>query len=218
MTEMMDMSSDLVGSGIPFLDYKMYAERIFFPGHRESPLRRDLDVQDCRRATVEQGLVQLSNLLNSKLFLTKVHNLMLVLWGKESCWRKKKKKDFSFILLLKQSYFIIVKYIQVHILSKNHLTNWFTLLKLLGCTSVTYLKAYYSLFTNRSGTESYAVTRVRNVGLNGFKGILHLSGPCVMLFPFESSLLSALCSLSTLWRARGHSLPETEPTWPLCSL
>ncbi|XP_028680886.1 plexin-B1 isoform X2 [Erpetoichthys calabaricus] len=71
MTEMMDMSSDLVGTGIPFLDYKMYAERIFFPGHRESPLRRDLDVQDCRRQTVEQGLVQLSNLLNSKLFLTK---------------------------------------------------------------------------------------------------------------------------------------------------
>lgn len=72
MTEMMDMSSDLVGSGIPFLDYRMYAERIFFPGHRESPLRRDLDVQECRRQTVEQGLVQLSNLLNSKLFLTKV--------------------------------------------------------------------------------------------------------------------------------------------------
>uniref|UniRef100_A0A8C5FP24 Plexin b1b n=1 Tax=Gadus morhua TaxID=8049 RepID=A0A8C5FP24_GADMO len=76
MTEMMDMSSDLVGSGIPFLDYKKYAERIFFPGHRESPLRRDLDVQECRRQTVEQGLVQLSNLLNSKLFLTKfIHTL-----------------------------------------------------------------------------------------------------------------------------------------------
>ncbi|TRZ03564.1 hypothetical protein DNTS_013482, partial [Danionella cerebrum] len=76
MTEMMDMSSDLVGSGIPFLDYRRYAERIFFPGHRESPLQRDLDVQDCRRATVEQGLIQLSNLLNSKLFLTKfIHTL-----------------------------------------------------------------------------------------------------------------------------------------------
>ncbi|XP_072307946.1 plexin-B1 [Eucyclogobius newberryi] len=76
MTEMMDMSSDLVGSGIPFLDYRMYAERIFFPGHRESPLRRDLDVQECRRQTVEQGLVQLSKLLNSKLFLTKfIHTL-----------------------------------------------------------------------------------------------------------------------------------------------
>ncbi|CAM4623047.1 unnamed protein product [Leuciscus chuanchicus] len=76
MTEMMDMSSDLVGSGIPFLEYRMYAERIFFPGHRESPLHRDLDVQECRRATVEQGLIQLSNLLNSKLFLTKfIHTL-----------------------------------------------------------------------------------------------------------------------------------------------
>ncbi|XP_066527803.1 plexin-B1 isoform X2 [Hoplias malabaricus] len=76
MTEMMDMTSDLVGSGIPFLDYRTYAERIFFPGHRESPLRRDLDVPACRRVTVEQGLTQLSNLLNSKLFLTKfIHTL-----------------------------------------------------------------------------------------------------------------------------------------------
>uniref|UniRef100_A0A3B4BCK0 Plexin B1 n=1 Tax=Periophthalmus magnuspinnatus TaxID=409849 RepID=A0A3B4BCK0_9GOBI len=75
-TEMMDMSSDLVGSGIPFLDYRAYAERIFFPGHQESPLRRDLDVPESRRQTVEQGLVQLSNLLNSKLFLTKfIHTL-----------------------------------------------------------------------------------------------------------------------------------------------
>ncbi|XP_067854633.1 plexin-B1-like isoform X2 [Heptranchias perlo] len=76
MTEMMDLSSDLVGTGIPFLDYKTYAERIFFPGHRESPLQQDLDVPESRRQTVEQGLVQLSNLLNSKLFLTKfIHTL-----------------------------------------------------------------------------------------------------------------------------------------------
>ncbi|KAG8436014.1 hypothetical protein GDO86_007202 [Hymenochirus boettgeri] len=76
MTEMMDLTSDLVGTGIPFLDYKSYAERIFFPGHRDSPLHRDLDVPEARRQTVEQGLVQLSNLLNSKLFLTKfIHTL-----------------------------------------------------------------------------------------------------------------------------------------------
>ncbi|KAM4721609.1 plexin-B1 [Rhinophrynus dorsalis] len=76
MTEMMDLTSDLVGTGIPFLDYKSYAERIFFPSHRESPLQRDLDVPEGRRQTVEQGLVQLSNLLNSKLFLTKfIHTL-----------------------------------------------------------------------------------------------------------------------------------------------
>uniref|UniRef100_K7FZP4 Plexin-B1 n=1 Tax=Pelodiscus sinensis TaxID=13735 RepID=K7FZP4_PELSI len=76
MTEMMDLTSDLVGTGIPFLDYRSYAERIFFPGHRESPLRRGLDMPECRRQTMEQGLVQLSNLLNSKLFLTKfIHTL-----------------------------------------------------------------------------------------------------------------------------------------------
>lgn len=83
MTEMMDVSSDLMGSGIPFLDYRRYSERIFFPGHRDSPLRRDLDVPTCRRATVEQGLVQLSNLLNSKLFLTKVS-----FTGEEKCTLK----------------------------------------------------------------------------------------------------------------------------------
>lgn len=89
MTEMMDMSSDLGASGIPFLDYRMYAERIFFPGHRESPLRRDLDVQECRRQTVEQGLVQLSNLLNSKLFLTKVlEATFLVLHQSKLCFNQ----------------------------------------------------------------------------------------------------------------------------------
>lgn len=72
MTEMTDLTSDLLGSGIPFLDYRVYAERVFFPGHRESPLHRDLGVPESRRPTVEQGLGQLSNLLNSKLFLTKV--------------------------------------------------------------------------------------------------------------------------------------------------
>nr|KAF6420994.1 plexin B1 [Molossus molossus] len=76
MTEMTDLTSDLLGSGIPFLDYKVYAERIFFPGHQESPLHRDLGVPESRRPTVEQGLGQLSNLLNSKLFLTKfIHTL-----------------------------------------------------------------------------------------------------------------------------------------------
>ncbi|KAM4821370.1 plexin-B1 [Thomomys bottae] len=76
MTEMTDLTSDLLGSGIPFLDYKVYAERVFFPGHQESPLHRDLGVPECRRPTVEQGLGQLSNLLNSKLFLTKfIHTL-----------------------------------------------------------------------------------------------------------------------------------------------
>ncbi|KAG8554553.1 hypothetical protein GDO81_003827 [Engystomops pustulosus] len=72
MTEMMDLTSDIEGSGIPFLDYTTYTEKIFFPGDTISPLRKSLDVPENRRVTVEQGLTQLSNLLNNKLFLTKL--------------------------------------------------------------------------------------------------------------------------------------------------
>ncbi|XP_066473984.1 plexin-B3 isoform X2 [Tiliqua scincoides] len=69
MTEMTDLSGELEGSGIPFLDYNTYAQRVFFPGQGGAPLRRGLDLPEGRRATVEQGLGQLSNLLNSKVFL-----------------------------------------------------------------------------------------------------------------------------------------------------
>ncbi|XP_045069099.1 plexin-B3-like [Coregonus clupeaformis] len=69
MTEMMDLSSDVGGPGIPLLDYKTYAERVFFPGQRGAPLSRNLDLPESRRQTVEQGLGQLNNLLNNRLFL-----------------------------------------------------------------------------------------------------------------------------------------------------
>ncbi|XP_042523487.1 plexin-B3 [Dipodomys spectabilis] len=78
MTEMTDLSSDLEASGIPFLDYHTYAERAFFPGHGGCPLQPELQGcgEEARRATVCQGLTQLSNLLNSKLFLlTLIHTL-----------------------------------------------------------------------------------------------------------------------------------------------
>lgn len=74
MTEMTDLSSDLEGSGIPFLDYRTYAERVFFPGHGGCPLQPMFEGpgEDGHRAPVRQGLTQLSNLLNSKLFLLTV--------------------------------------------------------------------------------------------------------------------------------------------------
>uniref|UniRef100_A0A8C9P095 Plexin-B3 n=1 Tax=Spermophilus dauricus TaxID=99837 RepID=A0A8C9P095_SPEDA len=78
MTEMTDLSSDLEASGIPFLDYHTFAERAFFPGHGGCPLLPELEglEEEGRRATVRQGLTQLSNLLNSKLFLlTLIHTL-----------------------------------------------------------------------------------------------------------------------------------------------
>lgn len=72
MTEMMDLSSDVGGPGLPLLDYRTYAERVFFPGQHVAPLTRQLDLPESRRQTVEQGLQQLNNLLNNRLFLTRV--------------------------------------------------------------------------------------------------------------------------------------------------
>lgn len=76
MTEMMDLSSDVGGLGIPFLDYRTYAERIFFPGQRGAPLSQNLDLPETRRLTVEQGLGQLNNLLNNRVFLIRVGALL----------------------------------------------------------------------------------------------------------------------------------------------
>ncbi|XP_049727979.1 plexin-B3 isoform X3 [Elephas maximus indicus] len=78
MTEMTDLSSDLEASGIPFLDYHTYAERVFFPGHGGCPLQPwpNGPEEEARHATVRQGLTQLSHLLNSRLFLlTLIHTL-----------------------------------------------------------------------------------------------------------------------------------------------
>ncbi|XP_051525586.1 plexin-B1-like [Myxocyprinus asiaticus] len=76
MTEMMDLSSDVGGPGIPFLDYRTYAERVFFPGQKGAPLSQNLDLPDSRRQTVVQGLGQLNNLLNNRLFLIRfIHTL-----------------------------------------------------------------------------------------------------------------------------------------------
>jgi len=72
MTEMMDLSTDVGGPGLPLLDYKTYAERVFFPGQQAAPLSRQLDLPESRRPTVEQGLQQLGSLLNNRLFLTRV--------------------------------------------------------------------------------------------------------------------------------------------------
>ncbi|XP_061662266.1 plexin-B3 isoform X3 [Syngnathoides biaculeatus] len=76
MTEMMDLSSDVGGPGLPLLDYRTYAERVFFPGQQAGPLSRHLDLPESSRHTVEHGLQQLNNLLNNRLFLVRfIHTL-----------------------------------------------------------------------------------------------------------------------------------------------
>lgn len=84
MTEMTDLTSDLETSGIPFLDYRTYAERAFFPGRGGCPLQPGIEGpgEEGRHATMRQGFTQLSNLLNSKLFLLTVRATWMVGTGR----------------------------------------------------------------------------------------------------------------------------------------
>lgn len=95
MTEMMDLSSDVGGPGIPFLDYRTYAERVFFPGQKGAPLSKNLDLPDSRRQTVEQGLGQLNNLLNNRLFLIRVSETLSEFYQRYLTVKGKKANEIT---------------------------------------------------------------------------------------------------------------------------
>ncbi|TRY77491.1 hypothetical protein DNTS_033181, partial [Danionella cerebrum] len=42
-TDIHELTSDLDGAGIPFLDYRTYTMRVLFPGIEEHPVLRDLE-------------------------------------------------------------------------------------------------------------------------------------------------------------------------------
>lgn len=44
-TDIHELTSDLDGAGIPFLDYRTYTMRVLFPGIEEHPVLRDLEVR-----------------------------------------------------------------------------------------------------------------------------------------------------------------------------
>uniref|UniRef100_A0A4W5JZ24 Plexin cytoplasmic RasGAP domain-containing protein n=1 Tax=Hucho hucho TaxID=62062 RepID=A0A4W5JZ24_9TELE len=44
-TDIHELTSDLDGVGIPFLDYRAYTMRVLFPGIEEHPVLRDLEVR-----------------------------------------------------------------------------------------------------------------------------------------------------------------------------
>lgn len=48
-TDIHELTSDLDGAGIPFLDYRTYTMRVLFPGIEEHPVLRDLEVWGCLR-------------------------------------------------------------------------------------------------------------------------------------------------------------------------
>uniref|UniRef100_UPI00358E64EF plexin-A1-like n=1 Tax=Myxine glutinosa TaxID=7769 RepID=UPI00358E64EF len=68
-TDINELTSDLDGAGIPFLDYRTYAMRVLFPGIEEHPVLKELEVPGTRQESVEKGLKQFGTLLNNKVFL-----------------------------------------------------------------------------------------------------------------------------------------------------
>ncbi|XP_043934298.1 plexin-A1-like [Protopterus annectens] len=64
-TDIHELTSDLDGAGIPFLDYRTYAMRVLFPGIEDHPVLKELEVP----ANVEKALSLFGQLLNKKHFL-----------------------------------------------------------------------------------------------------------------------------------------------------
>ncbi|KAJ8265656.1 hypothetical protein COCON_G00147550, partial [Conger conger] len=64
-TDIHELTQELDGAGIPFLDYRTYAMRVLFPGIEDHPVLKELEVP----ANVEKALTLFGQLLNKKHFL-----------------------------------------------------------------------------------------------------------------------------------------------------
>ncbi|KAF3696340.1 Plexin A3 Precursor [Channa argus] len=71
-TDIQELTNDMDGVKIPFLEYRTYTMRVMFPGIEEHPVLKELDSP----ANVEKALRLFSQLLNNKMFLlTFIHTL-----------------------------------------------------------------------------------------------------------------------------------------------
>uniref|UniRef100_A0A8C2EBC7 Plexin A1a n=1 Tax=Cyprinus carpio TaxID=7962 RepID=A0A8C2EBC7_CYPCA len=64
-TDIHELTQELDGAGIPFLDYRTYAMRVLFPGIEDHPVLKEMEV----RANVEKALTLFGQLLTKKHFL-----------------------------------------------------------------------------------------------------------------------------------------------------
>uniref|UniRef100_A0A8C9TU05 Plexin-A3 n=1 Tax=Scleropages formosus TaxID=113540 RepID=A0A8C9TU05_SCLFO len=71
-TDIQELTNDMDGVKIPFLEYRTYTMRVMFPGIEEHPVLKELDAP----ANVEKALRLFSQLLHNKMFLlTFIHTL-----------------------------------------------------------------------------------------------------------------------------------------------
>ncbi|KAF0036067.1 hypothetical protein F2P81_011379 [Scophthalmus maximus] len=80
-TDIQELTNDMDGVKIPFLEYRNYTMRVMFPGIEEHPVLKELDRLNVKcvfqsPANVEKALRLFSQLLNNKMFLlTFIHTL-----------------------------------------------------------------------------------------------------------------------------------------------
>uniref|UniRef100_A0A5F9DDX2 Plexin A4 n=1 Tax=Oryctolagus cuniculus TaxID=9986 RepID=A0A5F9DDX2_RABIT len=142
-TDIHELTSDLDGAGIPFLDYRTYTMRVLFPGIDDHPVLRDLEER------VEKGLKLFAQLINSKVFLL---SFIRTLEAQRSFSMRDRGNVASLIMTVLQSKLeyatdvlkqLLADLIDKNLESKNHpklllrrtesvaekmLTNWFTFL------------------------------------------------------------------------------------------
>ncbi|XP_066561226.1 plexin-A4 [Amia ocellicauda] len=148
-TDIHELTSDLDGAGIPFLDYRTYTMRVLFPGIEEHPVLRDLEVPGYRQEQVEKGLKLFGQLINNKVFLL---SFIRTLESQRSFSMRDRGNVASLIMTVLQSKLeyatdvlkqLLSDLIDKNLESKNHpklllrrtesvaekmLTNWFTFL------------------------------------------------------------------------------------------
>uniref|UniRef100_A0A8B9TIB1 Plexin A4 n=1 Tax=Anas platyrhynchos TaxID=8839 RepID=A0A8B9TIB1_ANAPL len=142
-TDIHELTSDLDGAGIPFLDYRTYTMRVLFPGIEDHPVLRDLEER------VEKGLKLFAQLINNKVFLL---SFIRTLESQRSFSMRDRGNVASLIMTVLQSKLeyatdvlkqLLADLIDKNLESKNHpklllrrtesvaekmLTNWFTFL------------------------------------------------------------------------------------------
>uniref|UniRef100_A0AAY4CRF5 Plexin-A4 n=1 Tax=Denticeps clupeoides TaxID=299321 RepID=A0AAY4CRF5_9TELE len=148
-TDIHELTSDLDGAGIPFLDYRAYTMRVLFPGIEDHPVLRDLEVPGYRQEQVEKGLKLFGQLINNKVFLL---SFIRTLESQRGFSMRDRGNVASLIMTVLQSKLEYATDVLKHLLSdlihknlesKNHpklllrrtesvaekmLTNWFTFL------------------------------------------------------------------------------------------
>ncbi|KAG2460092.1 PLXA4 protein, partial [Polypterus senegalus] len=148
-TDIHELTSDLDGAGIPFLDYRTYTMRVLFPGIEDHPVLRDLEVPGYRQDQVEKGLKLFGQLINNKFFLL---SFIRTLESQRSFSMRDRGNVASLIMTVLQSKLeyatdvlkqLLSDLIDKNLESKNHpklllrrtesvaekmLTNWFTFL------------------------------------------------------------------------------------------